>query len=137
MPGAVSLWHQDGSWLEIWSEMVDLADRNEVGILAFEMTDTEPKYDHITVLNNGPRNILSACRLTVEEKSIYVGTGSIDVEVGITLDVELARSITILGGAFPCSLAILGWFDIPRVFDPEYQIYEYKKSPLVSRALRN
>jgi len=129
MPGTLTLWHADGSWLDIWCQMVDLDDRREVGILAFELSRTEPTYDRIVFFNDPTLEISKVHRLTIDEGRTVEESG-IAAEAGVLLDTKSHGTIRIVGSSFPCAIAIDGLFDIPHIFEPEYEISAYTRSEM-------
>jgi len=118
-PGALTLWHAGGSLLDIYTEMIDLDEHREAGVLVFEEVYQVPPYQHIIRFDANPLEIKNVHRLIVEED------GDRLVEAGIILEALDHKPISIIAGSFPCSLAIDGLFDFPRVFDTEYEMDAY------------
>ena len=121
-PGVLSLWHADDTWLDIWTEMVDVREFCEVGVLVFSPTAQEPRYDLIKRFKEA-QDIFEVRKLTIDEEP------GIIAEAGIVLKTKRG-TITIMGGSFPLTLAVQGLFDGPQFFDPEYEFDAYTVSEM-------
>jgi hypothetical protein len=124
-PMFITLWRQDGTGLRLSSEMRDVAERREVGLLRFEYV-SRPK-DSETVVEipsafNGP---ITVFKLVIHES----GTS---VESGVVLKASDGSEIVVVAGAFPYFLALAGVLPAPYTFDPEYPLDQYSRIPLTS-----
>jgi hypothetical protein len=121
-PLIVTLWHSDGRGIRISSEMFYVADRDEVGILAFRLV-TE-KFESEIEIEVLPFDILEVSKLTTVEANGEVA------ESGIVLQRDDGNPITIVASSGPCHLAIDGLVEWPLMFEPEYSIEVYSRSTL-------
>lgn len=118
---AVRLWFQDGRVLSINSEMHDLGDREEVGVLAFSEMLTIPPGDNDFFLPEQNRVVAAVEGLFVSE------LGFDSVECGIALHFGDGREVVIAAGNFPCSIVIKGMDGLIAEFDPEYPTERYRR----------
>ncbi len=119
----VTLWRQDGTGLRLSSEMHDVAERKEVGVLQFRSVSS-PK-DSETVVDvpsafNGP---LRAFKLVIKESGVIA-------ESGIVLKGSDGSQIVVVPAAFPHLLAIQGLLPASYSFDPEYPLDQYSQIPM-------
>jgi hypothetical protein len=121
-PMFVTLWRSDGTGLGVRSEMHDVAERREVGVLCFShvlarvsnatLIDLEPTFD----------SELTALKLLIEES----GTSA---ESGVILRGHDSDEMIIVAGVKPYCLAISGVRSPPSKFEPEYPLDRYARSP--------
>lgn len=116
-PSELFLWHSDGSCLRIANQMHDLADRVEVGSLAFG--DKGPS-DNVRFEVDICANALLIEKLILVEKNV-------SIESGIAIKLAATRELVVVPGAYPYTLAIDGLFDEPHAFEPEYQMSRYRR----------
>jgi hypothetical protein len=103
--------------------MRDLSSSEEVGVLGFlELEESMPA--SLSPLPKEFWSISNVSKLTVEEPEVGL------VESGIVLGIESGHEITIVAGGFPCSLAVSGIPTLNEIFDSEYPIDRYTRSPL-------
>ena len=123
-PRFLALWHRDGTGLKIFSQMHDIAERSEIGVLNFEKADA-PADDETMV------DVSSAFDCNVEAFKLILDEEGTRAECGLALQANNGDQITIVPGAFPYSLAILGVFaSTPHIFEPEYQLDRYTRVPI-------
>jgi len=124
-PMAITLWRFNGTGLSINSEMHDVAERREIGVLCFTIVSfaASPKEELIDI-SSAFNAQLKAYKLIIQE------SGS-SAESGIVLksgDSELL----VAPSARPYSLAIRGVLtSMPHIFEPEYQIDRYECVPFI------
>jgi hypothetical protein len=122
-PMDITLWRADGSGLTIFSEMHDIADRVEIGILRFEQTKSLQGNRVVLPIALEFRQRIDAFKLTVHESGVLA-------ESGIVLRAQCNREITIVAAAMPCFIAIKGVVEQPNIFEPEYPIENYERVPI-------
>lgn len=120
-PRFVTLWRTDGSGLRIFTEMHDLAERCEVGVLKFEPALRMGSSETVIELSAPFRGGVSASKLLIDESGAVV-------ESGIVLESRMGDEIAILAGVYPYSLAIQGAVSLP--FDSEYPLEQYRRERL-------
>jgi len=108
-PIGITFWNPAGLGLQIWSEIEDIAERTEVGVLAFSL-----------VSESEPDEIFTD--FVIEE------SGS-KCESGLCIETMDGREIIIVAGVYPYSLAIKGVISIPYIFEPEYDLDRYDRFP--------
>ena len=121
-PIFVTFWRQDGTGLRLYSEMRDVAERREVGLLKFEYVSS-PK-DSETVVDlpsafNGPIDVF---KLVIHESGA-------SVESGVVLKASDDSEIVVVAGVFPYCLALQGVLRSPYTFTPEYPLDQYSRIP--------
>ena len=119
-PQWVTLWRPDGTGIKIHSEMVDLAERIEVGVLHFDCVES-PAADEVFAEMKpafGGGVMLS--------KLVVVDSGA-SVESGIVLTARSGDEIVVVANAFPCNLAIRGVPSITEIFEPEHPLDTYTR----------
>jgi hypothetical protein len=121
---AAKLWREDGTAIVVYSRMLYVAERDEVGVLTFAPTTEVSDDDVLFPLPQGANTVTSLSKLsTLEPNDILAESGLI---IGLRPDLELV----VVAGAFPLSLAISGLEDWDGEFEPEYQLDWYTRSPL-------
>ena len=122
-PMDITLWRTDGSGLTVFSEMHDIAERMEIGVLRFEQTKSL-KGNRVTLpIGAEFRQRVDAFKLSVHESGVMA-------ESGVVLRAECDSEITIVAAAMPCFIAIKGVVEQPHIFEPEYPIENYERVPL-------
>jgi hypothetical protein len=123
-PNTLTLWHSDGTGLKIFSQMHDIAERMEIGVLNFEKV-TALADDEIT------EDVSAAFDCNVEVFKLIVDDEGTRAECGLALQASNGDQITIVPSAGPCYLAILGVFAAtPHIFEPEYPLDRYVRVPI-------
>ncbi len=122
-PVYATLWRPDGTGLLVHSDMHDLAERIEVGVLQFGRVFAPEAQEIIVETPSAFRDRLLVIKLTIEES----GTRS---ESGIVLQAKSGAEILIVAGAQPYSIAVRGveWPD--STFEPEYELDRYQRTPI-------
>jgi len=123
---ALKLWSQDGRVLVIYSEMHDLYDREEVGVLKFSEALSAPSGERELSFDGGMVVVASISKCTAAE----AGYGVIDC--GVVLHVTGRDDIVITAGNFPCSIAVKGIPGLTEEFDPEYPVDRYRCEPMLT-----
>jgi hypothetical protein len=122
-PTYVTLWRSDGTGIRIHSEMIDVAERIEVGVLHFSdafAPSADGSFAKIA-LTLGPHIAVS--------KLIIAESGAI-VESGVILAADNGDEIVIVPNAFPCFLAVRGVPSVVPIFEPEYPLDRYSRVPV-------
>jgi hypothetical protein len=121
-PMFITLLHSDGTGLRVRSEMHDVAERREVGVLCFSYVPAPASTRPLIDVPQEFQSRLSVFKLVIEE----AGTRA---ESGVILTAGSGKEITIVVGAKPYCLAIRGLQSIPEKFELEYPIERYARIP--------
>ncbi len=122
-PMTVTFWRPDGSGLKLCSEMHDVEERKEVGVLHFSRVLAPRPGETIAGVAAAFEGEIVVSKLVVHES----GTSA---ESGVILKARTGDEIVIVSGAYPYSLAIRGLLSLPHVFEPEYPLDQYDRVPL-------
>ena len=122
-PEAVTLWRMDGSGLQLYSQMHDVAERREVGVLQFRYA-LAPQPDETIV------NVPPAFESDVIVRKLVILESGIKAESGVVLTTVAGNEIVVVAGAYPYSLAVHGLSSLPHVFEPEYPLNQYLRLPI-------
>lgn len=122
-PMDITLWRPDGSGLTVFSEMHDIAERMEIGVLRFEQTKSLRG-------NRVSLPITAEFRQRVDAYKLIVHESGVIAESGIVLRAEPKSEITIVASAMPCFIAIKGLVEQPHIFEPEYPMEKYERLPI-------
>ena len=122
-PMYITLWRFDGTGLRLHSEMHDVAERIEVGVLNFSYVFV-PAVDETVV----DIDVAFGCQLAVSKLIIH--ESGTNAESGVILEASNGDQIVIVPNAFPCHLAIRGVPSIPNIFEPEYPVDRYTRVPI-------
>jgi len=95
-PIALTLWRSDDSGLRIHSEMHDVAERREVGVLSFAYNSEPPTEGKAVYVASAFERHISVYKLVIEES----GTSA---ESGVVLEAANDQ-IVIVAGVFPSRL---------------------------------
>jgi hypothetical protein len=122
-PRFVTLWRPDETGLRLFTEMHDVAERIEVGVLQFEQVFTLGPNEVITDLPSvfHGENVVS--KLVIHES----GTSA---ESGVVIKASNGDEIVAVAGVYPYSLAVLGALSIPHMFEPQYELDDYMRVPI-------
>jgi len=118
-PMFVTLWRPNGAGLRLHSEMHDVAERREVGVLSFNCVRVPPRDKTIVDLPAEFDHEITVFKLIVQES----GTSA---ESGVILKAG-SHEIAVVAGAYPYSLAVSGALSVPHIFEPEYPIDRYTR----------
>jgi hypothetical protein len=121
-PIALILWRSDDTGLRIHSEMHDVAERREVGVLSFAYNPEPPTEGKAVYVASVFERDIRVSKLVIEES----GTSA---ESGVVLEAANDQ-IVIVAGVFPYTLAVSGLFVAQHVFHPEYPMEQYLRVPL-------
>jgi hypothetical protein len=122
-PMFATLWRQDGTGLRLFSQMHDVAERREVGVLQFEYVSS-PKNNESSVDIAATFN----CRITPYK--LVVHESGVSAESGVVLTANDGTEIVIVASSNPYFLAVGGILSVPHIFEPEYPIDRYKRVPI-------
>jgi hypothetical protein len=123
MPMCLTLWRADGTGLKMFSQMHDVAERTEIGVLNFERTMAPLDFETFVDLPQTFRCEVAASKLVIRES----GTSA---ESGVVLRVSDGEEVMVVAGAYPYSIAVLGVMSVPHIFEPEYNIDRYVRVPM-------
>jgi hypothetical protein len=113
----ITLWRPDTTGLLVHSEMHDVAERREVGILQFgRVYENEPQESVIEVP--------SAFRQQLSEKKLVIR------ESGVVFRAHSGEEIIILAGVAIYSVAVQGVTCPGYTFQPEYSLEQYSRIEL-------
>jgi hypothetical protein len=118
-PSSITLWRADGTGLRIQSEMHDLAERIEVGILRFETVLTAYKDEQLGDASGAFNAELKALKMEITE------SGTI-AESGFILRTVEGLELLVLASASPYFLWTSGVFTMREEFKPEYPLKNYQ-----------
>jgi len=121
-PITLTLWRSNNTGLRIQSEMHDVVERREVGVLSFAYNSEPPTEGKPVCVASVFERQISVSKLVIEES----GTSA---DSGVVLEAANDR-IVIVAGVFPYTLAVSGLFVGPFVFQPEYPMEQYLRVPL-------
>jgi hypothetical protein len=121
-PNSVTLWRSNEDGLRLCTEMHDVAERIEVGVLNFKQVSSHRTDERIADVASAFQSEIAVSKLIVHES----GTSA---ESGLILKASNSDEIVIVAGAYPYSLAVLGVPPMPHIFEPEYQIGHYMRVP--------
>lgn len=116
---AVKIYQDGDNSLEIYSEMHDIAPRDEVGVLNFFSPAKAGKDDRLFSLARQPTYVRKLIKLCADTNSSDLA------ESGLIIELEGGGNITIVAASFPCSLAVFGVPGWEKAFDPEYPMERY------------
>lgn len=117
-PVYVTLWRTDGTGLLVHSDMHDLADRREVGVLQFSYVFAPETQETIIEISPVFDAELLVSKLIIQESGA-------EAESGIILRAVNREEIVIVAGVNPYSVAICG-VPLPEcTFEPEYKLEQY------------
>ena len=122
-PGFVTLWRHDKTGLRIHSEMHDVADRREVGVLNFSFVSAPLESETIVDMRSMFDHELTVFKLIIHES----GTSA---ESGVILKSARGDEIVIVAADFPYFLAVCGVLTVPHNFVPEYPLDLYQRVPM-------
>ena len=124
LPTVMTFWRMDGTWLEVYSVMHDIAERSEVGVLTFAMVPNEPKDQEVTIdMGRNPFVPVVVKKLVVKDEDVRA-------ESGVRFVSEEGKVVTVASNAFPCTLAVEGIRDdVQGIFNAAYEIDKYEVVP--------
>jgi hypothetical protein len=123
-PVYVTLWRADGTGLLVHSDMHDLAERVEVGVLQFSYVFAPEPQEAIVEASPVFDGELLVSKLIIQES----GTES---ESGIILRAVNGEEMVIVAGVNPYSVAIRGVALLGYTFEPEYELERYSRVSFV------
>lgn len=121
-PESITLWRPDGTGFEIRSEMHDVADRMEVGVLSFNLVPASSKEEKLIKLPANFGSTLRPFKMLIKESGKRA-------ESGLILRDTADKELLIVASEAPCYLYIRGTLPMqpaPESHRPEYPISEYK-----------
>ncbi|HET6843358.1 MAG TPA: hypothetical protein VFK06_17020 [Candidatus Angelobacter sp.] len=123
LPMFVTLWRKDGTGLRLSSDMRDVAERKEVGLLQFGHVSSPKVGETVVDISsafNGPNTVF---KLVIHESGA-------SVESGVVLKASDDSEIVVVASASPYLLALSGVLPAPYTFKPEYPLDRYRRIPL-------
>jgi hypothetical protein len=133
-PHLLTLWRADGSGLQVWSRMHDIAERVEIGVLEFALV--KEKTEEPKPSSNGAREVSfididlpTSFRSHNRVTKLVISEANTTAESGIVIRASDHKEIIILSSAMPYNLAIRGIFSMsmPRIFEPAYDFGCYER----------
>jgi hypothetical protein len=97
--------------------MHDIAERSEIGALAFGLVDAAPQDELYVKLNPLFQRRIKVSKLVISDEGVTA-------EAGVVLEAANGVKIVVMAAVFPHTLAIDG---ILKLFDPEYPLAMYKE----------
>jgi hypothetical protein len=124
-PRSLTLWRPDKTGLRLYTEMHDVAERREVGVLSFEHVSAPSPIDIFT-------DVAPAFQREITLSKLIVQDSGIKAESGVVLATSTGDELVIVAGAYPYSLAVKGLnlLAMPNVFNPEYPLDRYVRVPI-------
>ena len=123
LPHSIILWRPDGSGTRIHSEMRQIAERIEVGVLCFERVISPSGSEVLLPVAPEFEEQVNAFKLVVHESGATA-------ESGILLRTKNGRDIVIVAGAFPLTIAVNGVVEQLHIFEPEYPMEDFERLPI-------
>jgi len=121
---SLTLWRRNGVGIRIQSQMHDVAERLEVGVLTFKLVGAGFLGERTVILPKEFDAPITVMKLLKEE------AGS-TLESGVILKAANGSQIIVVAAASPCNIAIQGVIDdLPCIFEPEYSLESYKIVPM-------
>jgi hypothetical protein len=122
-PMYITLWRTDGSGLRVHSEVREIAERMEVGVLCFTHLKSPSGDEMMFSIDPEFNRQVDAFKLVVHESGVTA-------ESGILLKAKSGSEITITAAAFPFMIAVNGVVDRPHIFEPEYPMEDFERLPI-------
>jgi hypothetical protein len=119
-PVYVTLWRPDETGLLIHSDMQDVAERREVGVLQFGRVYKAETQEIVIEAPLVFQENLSISKLAIEESGVKC-------ESGIILQANSGDEIAIVAGVQPYSIAVRGITWPEYNFEPEYPMEQYSR----------
>jgi hypothetical protein len=119
-PVYVTLWRPDETGLLIHSDMQDVAERREVGVLQFSRVYEAETQEIVIEAPLVFQENLSISKLAIEESGVQC-------ESGIILQANSGDEIAIVTGVQPYSIAVRGVTWPEYNFEPEYPMEQYSR----------
>jgi hypothetical protein len=120
-PMFVTLWRPDGTGIKIQSEMFDVAERIEVGVLRFSYAP----FEHSAAESFA--KIAPAFGSGSAVSKLVIVESATSVESGVIFSANDGNEIMIVANVWPCHLAVCGVQSITNDFEPEYPIDMYSR----------
>jgi hypothetical protein len=121
-PRFATLWRQDGTGLRLYSEMRDVAERREVGLLKFEYVSSPKDSETVVEMPSVFDGPITVFKLVIHESDT-------SVESGVVLKASDDSEAVVVAGVFPYFLAMQGVLPAPYDFQPEYPLDQYSRIP--------
>lgn len=122
-PMYVTLWRPDGSGLRVHSEVHEIAERMEIGVLRFSHFKS-PSGSEVML------PIAPEFNQQVDAFKLVAHVSGVKAESGILLRARNGIEIAIVAAAFPFMIAVDGVVQRPHIFEPEYPMEEYERLPI-------
>ena len=123
----ITLWHTKWEGVRISSQMHDVAERLEVGVLHFEKISTLDS--HAKVFDFDPQ------LRPHHGVTMIIREAGISLESGVKLFFQNGQELLVLPADFPCALAVSGSC-LPGINStPEYKVEDYEPVALFSDSL--
>lgn len=119
-----TLWRPRRMGLRIQSEMHDLAERIEVGVLSFDLVSAPVDGEKIVNLEPPFLQPLHFSKLVLNESGK-------NVESGLLIRSNGGGEILIVASSYPYYIAVHGVLSLPHIFEPEYPLNRYQVIPII------
>ena len=125
----ITLWYSDGHGVAIHSDMQDIADRLEVGVLSLERVQEEATSSSIAFPRPGaPRTISFTVPATLNQVwKLKITEAETTCESGLRIALADARELIILPSGRPCFLSIFVDNHLVTASNPEYDVTDYEQ----------
>jgi hypothetical protein len=97
--------------------MHTIAERSEIGVLAFALVDAAPQDELCVKLDQSFQSRLKVSKLVISDLGVTA-------ESGVVFEAADGVKIVVMAAVFPHTLAVDG---ILTLFDPEYPLERYKE----------
>lgn len=122
-PRFLTLWRTDKTGLRLHTDMHDVAERREVGVLHLEHASAPRPGEIIADMGPSFQGEITAAKLIIHESET-------SAESGIVITTRAGDELVIVAGAYPYSLAVKGIRPLPNLFNPEYPLDRYLRVPI-------
>jgi hypothetical protein len=125
----ITLWYSDGHGVAIHSDMRDIADKLEVGVLTLERIQEEATSSSIAFPRPGtPRTISFTVPTTPTQVwKLKITEAGTTCESGLRIDLADAKELMILPSGRPCYLSIFIDNRLVTASVPEYDVTSYEQ----------
>jgi len=122
-PRFITLWRSDGTGLRLYTDMHDVAERREVGVLNVNRVSTPQPDEVLATVPPAFESEIIVFKLLIRESGV-------EAESGVVFTTQAGDEIVVVAGAYPYSLAVQGVSSLPHVFEPEYPLDQYLRVPI-------
>lgn len=124
-PMYITLWRPGGSGLRVHSEVHEIAERMEIGVLRFGHFKSPSGSEAMLPIAPEFNQQVDAFKLVVHESGVTA-------ESGILLRARNGSEISIVAAAFPFMIAVSGVVQRPHIFEPGYPMEDLERLPITT-----